>query len=194
MKSGTLAPNHKLLLLLGLLRDVPRHGYELHRIVRAHGALYSDLGRANIYYLLDQMATRGLVRVKPETGAPGNRGLRLKYQLTEDGRRRFWELLRAEMLSFHPPQTGVDVAVVLLTALPGDDDGADLLRARRTIVSARRSEIAAELAAVGRQGIYASIAADHLLSLVDAELDWIERSLRTLSTSSGADDTPGHEE
>lgn len=192
MESGTQVPNHKQLLLLGLLRDGPRHGYELHRIVRAHGALYADLRRANIYYLLDQMAARGLLSAKPEAGAQGNRGVRVKYQLTGDGRDRFRELLRAEMLTFNPPQTGVDVAVVLLAALP-QKDAIDLLRTRRTIVSARRSELAAELAAVGSQGLYASIAADHLLSLIDAELDWVERSLRKLDAADGIGDPSRHD-
>src|SRR6202034_4098768 len=94
------------------------------------------------------------------------------------------ELLRAEMLTFNPPNTGVDVAVVLLTALP-EDEAIVLLRARQTIVSARRSEIATELAHVGRQGTYARIAADHLLSLIEAELNWIERSLQALNAGSG---------
>jgi DNA-binding PadR family transcriptional regulator len=189
--TGTL-PNHKLLLLLGLLRDGPRHGYELNRIVRAHGALYADLGRANIYYLLDQMAAKGLASATPEAGAPGNRGLRLKYRLTASGHRHFGELLRAEMLTFNPPHTGVDVAVVLLTALP-EHEAIILLRERQTIVAARRSEIAAELAQVSRQGIYARIAADHLLSLIEAELNWIERSLRALSADDGSGGTSVHD-
>ena len=47
---------HKLLILLGLLHQGPLHGYELHRIVRAHGELYTDLEKANLYYLLDRLA------------------------------------------------------------------------------------------------------------------------------------------
>ena len=45
---------HKSLLILGLLVHRPLHGYELHRIVRAHGELYTDLKKANLYYLLLQ--------------------------------------------------------------------------------------------------------------------------------------------
>ena len=32
----------KTLMVLGLLQAGPRHGYELHRIVTAHGTLYAD--------------------------------------------------------------------------------------------------------------------------------------------------------
>jgi DNA-binding PadR family transcriptional regulator len=167
------------LLLLGLLRDGPRHGYDLNRIVRAHGTLYADLGRANIYYLLDRMATEGLVDVESEAGARGNRGVRLVYRLTRAGRRRFAELLQAEMLAYEPRNTGLDVAVVLLSSLPMDEALA-LLRARRDAVTARRTEVAAELGEVAGQAPFARIAADHLLSLMDAELAWIDRSITSL--------------
>ena len=39
---------HKVLLLLGLLLQGPRYGYELHQIVRAHGELYADLKKSNL--------------------------------------------------------------------------------------------------------------------------------------------------
>jgi len=61
------------------------HGYELHRVVAAHGELYADLKKANVYYLLDRLATDGYVLVRTEPGAPGGaRGERLVYEITEN--------------------------------------------------------------------------------------------------------------
>ncbi len=37
---------HKALLILGLLQGGPKTGYDLNRIVRAHGELYTDLKKA----------------------------------------------------------------------------------------------------------------------------------------------------
>jgi len=176
MNGGPPAPGHKRLLLLGLLRDGPRHGYELNRIVRAHGTLYADLGRANIYYLLDRMAAEGLVKVDAQPGARGNRGVRLMYRLTDAGRDRFDALLRAEMITFDPVHTGVDVAVVLLSSLPHTEVLA-LLRARREVVANRRAEVVAELDPIADRAPLAQIAADHLITLVDAELTWLDRSI-----------------
>ena len=82
---------HKILLLLGLLLRRPLHGYELHRIVRAHGELYADLKKGNLYYLLDRLAAEGYLKVQAEPGTRGARGERVIYELTDQGRARFVE-------------------------------------------------------------------------------------------------------
>ncbi|MBV8720303.1 MAG: PadR family transcriptional regulator [Chloroflexi bacterium] len=160
---------HKQLMLLGLLLRGPLHGYELHRIARAHGELYSDLGKANVYYLLDRLARDDYVSVRAEPGARGARGERLVYALTQRGHGHFQELLRATLRSFEPAHTGVDVAVVFLQRLPVEEAIA-LLEERREVVAERRALAASELGEVASVGLAASLAADHLLSLIDAEL------------------------
>jgi DNA-binding PadR family transcriptional regulator len=173
------APDHKRLLLLGLLREGPRHGYELNQIVRAHGTIYADLGRANIYYLLDRMAGEGLVDMEEVAGSRGSRGARLVYRITTTGRKRFTDLLRSELTAYDPIHPGVDVAIVLAGSLPHPET-IDLLRRRREVVAARQAEITAELGAVPADAVLPRIASDHLRSLIDAELAWIDRSLTTL--------------
>lgn len=170
---------HKVLLLLGLLQPRPLYGYELHRIVRAHGELYADLKKANLYYLLERLASEGFLRVQAEGGTRGARGERLIYELTDQGRARFKELLWEILLTYEPAHTGVDTAIVFLADLP-PDEGLQLLTERRRIVAERRETVAKELAAVAEGGPLLHIAGDHLLSLVDAELAWIDRSLAYL--------------
>jgi DNA-binding PadR family transcriptional regulator len=180
---------HKLLMLLGLLLPGPLHGYELHRIVRAHGELYADLGKANVYYLLDRLARDGCVAVRSEPGARGARGERLVYELTDRGRARFEELLRALLLTFEPAHTGPDVAVVFLRRLPPADAVA-LLEERRALVAARRERAAAELGDVAGRGLLGSLAAEHLLALIDAELAWVERAIDRLRAAGWATGQP----
>src|SRR5262245_28517519 len=109
---------HKVLILLGLLRQGPLSGYDLHRIVRAHGELYTDLKKGNVYYLLDRLAVDGYLKVEVAPGAGGPRGERLLYSLTDRGAARFEELLRAVLRSYDTVHTGVDVAIVFLAQLP----------------------------------------------------------------------------
>jgi DNA-binding PadR family transcriptional regulator len=191
---------HKTLLILGLLLRGPLHGYEIHRIVRAHGALYADLKKANLYYLLDRLHQDGALTVRAEPGARGARGERLIYTLTDQGRARFFDLLRAILRSFDPVHTGVDVAVVFLAQLPPAEALA-LLQERRQVVGARRAQVAAELGDLTVGTVWSAIAADHLLSLIDAEQAWLDRALARLhAPSSGAGDSahaeppeaPGH--
>lgn len=175
---------HKILLLLGLLRHGPMSGYDLHRIVRAHGELYTDLKKANVYYLLDRLAADGYLSMQAEPGARGPRGERLIYSLTPAGEARFEELLREVLRSYEPVHTGVDVAVVFLRYLPQAEARA-LLEERRQVVAARRQQVAAELGHENKGDALEQIARDHLLSLIDAELAWIGRALQRLREQSG---------
>lgn len=184
---------HKTLLILGLLLRGPLHGYEIHRIVRAHGALYTDLKKANLYYLLDRLQQDGALTVHAEPGARGARGERLIYALTDQGRAQFFELLRAILRTFDPVHTGVDVAVVFLAQLP-PAEAVTLLQERRQIVVARRAQVAAELGDLTARSRWSAIAADHLLSLIDAELAWLDRALARLHEPDDGADNSTHEE
>jgi len=184
---------HKTLLILGLLLRGPLHGYEIHRIVRAHGALYTDLKKANLYYLLDRLQQDGALTVHAEPGARGARGERLIYALTDQGRARFFDLLRAILRTFDPVHTGVDVAVVFLAQLP-PAEAVTLLQERRQVVGARRAQVAAELGDLTVGNGWSAIAADHLLSLIDAEQAWLDRALARLHALGGGADDMAHAE
>jgi DNA-binding PadR family transcriptional regulator len=88
---------HKVLMLLGILRQGPMSGYDLHRFVRAHGAVSADLKKANVYYLLERLAADGYLHAHAEASAHGER---LLYSLTDLGRARFDELLREVAVMF----------------------------------------------------------------------------------------------
>lgn len=170
---------HKDLLILGLLRAGPMYGYELNQFVVAHGEIYRDLKKANLYYLLDRLAKDGYLTVEEEPGARGARGARLIYTISEAGRQRFDTLLREVILNYEPEHNGIDVAVVFLSRLPSAE-AIGLLEQRRDVVAARRQRVASELGDPNAHGPLRYIANDHLLSQIDAELAWIERSLRYL--------------
>ena len=123
---------HKLLMLLGLLRQGPMSGYDLHRFVRSHGTVSADLKKANVYYLLDRLAADGYLHVQAEAGARGPRGERLIYTLTDLGRARFDELLREVLRSYDTVHTGVDVAVMFLGQLTQDDAPANAAHCPRS--------------------------------------------------------------
>jgi DNA-binding PadR family transcriptional regulator len=183
---------HKQLMLLGLLQRQSLHGYELNRIVRAHGELYADLKKANVYYLLDRLAKEGYVEVTPEPGARGNRGERLVYTRTEAGTRRFGELLHAVLTDYAPTHTGLDVALVFLNQLPRDD-AVTILQARRDRVAARRKLVAAEFREVSAAPLPVQLAVDHLLTTIDAELGWTDRALAALREAGWADGAAANE-
>lgn len=174
---------HKRLLLLGSLRERPLTGYEVTQLLAAHGDLYSDLKKGNVYYLLDRMAREGLVAVKAESGARGPRRERLIYSLTATGKRELLALLRQEIESYQPLHGGVEVAAVLMDQLP-KSEAQTLLRRRLAAVKDSRQNL---LRMLGRAGKAPGSAGDHMLLLADAELRWLERAIGRLEDRPIAD-------
>lgn len=176
----TTAQAAKTLMVLGLLQRAPLHGYELHRIVVAHGALYTDFKKPTLYHLLARLAKAGAVATVSERGTRGRLGERLIYSLTATGRKLFANLLRNTLDTYEPVHTGLDVAIVFMARLPIRESRA-LLHRRKASVLKRRKVITSEIgtsvirtpaarAAAGR------LATDHALALIDAELKWIRRA------------------
>jgi DNA-binding PadR family transcriptional regulator len=181
--------SHKALVLFGLLRQRPMSGYDLNRIVRAHGDLYADLKKANIYHLLDCLARQGHLRVTVEPGARGPRGERLVYELSPSGRETFVRLIREVLTSFAPAYAGIASAVIHLHELEREDALA-LLRERRELVRERRGLAAKNLCVL--EGDLVRLASDHLLATIDSELLWIDRALEVVAGTEWAHEPARH--
>lgn len=182
----TPAQAAKTLMVLGLLKSGPKHGYELHRIVVAHGSLYADFKKPTLYHLLHRLAEQDMVQVRSEGGARGPRGERLVFALAAKGEALFLRLLRSTLSSYDAGQTSFDVAAAFLMFLPAGEAQA-LLKMRRDVIRARRAEVAAEVALMAKQSdrMRASargLAADHAITLMDAEIAWADRAIRQLAS------------
>jgi len=169
---------HKVLQILGLLQNGPKTGYELHRIVSAHGRLYADLKKGNVYYLLDRLASEGYLDVRTESGARGQRGEKLVYTLTDRGRARFDELLRQILRTYEPVTSNIGSAVVFLPHLTVAEV-IELLTERRESIVDRRAEVVSRNAPDVRDTLV-GLSFDHLLALMDADLAWTDRVLERL--------------
>jgi DNA-binding PadR family transcriptional regulator len=187
---GTLTPAQasKTLMILGLLRSGAKHGYELHRIVVAHGSLYADFKKPTLYHLLHRLALQGAVQVRSEGGARGPRGERLVFALAPPGEALLLDLLRGALSSHDSSQTSFEVAVAFVGMLPAAE-AQELLRRRRAVIRARRAEVLDEIdemaaQAQARRLAPRQLAADHSLSLMDAEIAWTDRAIRQLAAPS----------
>lgn len=184
----------KTLMILGLLRSGPKHGYELHRVIVAHGTLYADFKKPTLYHLLHRLSLQGAIRENSEAGARGPRGERLVYSLTAAGEALLFRILRGALASHDTSQTNFEVAVAFMGLLPAADAQA-LLRRRLAVVRARRAEVVAEIESFAAHSHPArmaarALAADHSLSIMDAEIAWAERAIRQLGAGRGRVSTP----
>jgi len=100
------------LILLGLLRQSPKHGYEIKVQAREILSLFAGVQLKSIYYPLKILEKKGLLTkcvVKK-----GKRPPRLVYCLTLKGKERFEMLLNKNLLDFKRPQFTLDLSLYFL--------------------------------------------------------------------------------
>jgi len=100
------------LLLLGLLREGPKHGYDIKTQIKRILSLFAGVDLKSIYYPLRILEKRGLVAKK--TAKPGKRPERIVYALTPKGEVRFNELLSTSLLNLKRPQFSLDLSLYFL--------------------------------------------------------------------------------
>jgi DNA-binding PadR family transcriptional regulator len=104
------------LLLLGLLHESPKHGYEIKKQIRQILTLFAGIDLKSVYYPLRVLERKGLVQQK--VNREGNRPPRFVYALTPAGVRRFNELLEASFLDFTRPTFSLDICLYFLSQVP----------------------------------------------------------------------------
>lgn len=130
------------LLVLGVLNEGPRHGYEINQLVTA-GALeqWTDVKPGSIYHALAKLESEGLAETHAEERS-GDR-LRRVYAITPEGRRTLRDLLR-KALSSPPHSTRSDFALALLWhSLLDSGEARELVAASSRALERRREDIAA---------------------------------------------------
>jgi len=100
------------LLLLGLLREGPKHGYDIKSKIKQILSLFAGVDLKSIYYPLHILEKRGLVVKKAIK--PGKRPERIVYALTPKGQARFDELLSKSLLNLKRPQFSLDLSLYFL--------------------------------------------------------------------------------
>jgi DNA-binding PadR family transcriptional regulator len=109
------------LMVLGLLNESPRHGYEIQKwLEESRTDNWANVLPGSIYYALQQLLKEGLVQVH-ETPQTGYR-LKAVYVITDAGRAEFKRLLREALQQ--PPRafpTAFYTALVFLKELPREE-------------------------------------------------------------------------
>ena len=95
------------IVVLSLLAEQPRHGYNLDRTIEQRGyRQWTSLAFSSVYYVLKRLAERGLV--EPDDGSTGRRTV---FRITDAGRRELSEASSERVLTPAPPTAGVLPAI-----------------------------------------------------------------------------------
>ena len=165
------------IVLLSLLAEQPRHGYDLDRVIEQRGyRQWTSLAFSSVYYLLKRLSERGLL--EPDEGSQGRRTV---FRLTEAGRRELRQAAGERVLAPAPPSAGVLPALNAYSRL--DDPALAALLARRAeALLGRLDELRALRAQVDEEHALAIF--DYEILRQEADLAWT----RSLLKKAGSDE------
>ena len=105
------------LVILGLLRDQPLHGYEIKRIIEDHMGDWTSIAFGSIYFALDKLTQEGFLE-NIGIEQDGARPSRKVYQITRLGREEFLRLLRETWEHSEHQYFSIDIGIFFMDALP----------------------------------------------------------------------------
>ena len=163
------------IVLLSLLAEQPRHGYDLDRVIEQRGyRQWTSLAFSSVYYLLKRLSERGLL--EPDEGTQGRRTV---FRVTEAGHRELSKAAGERVLTPAPPSAGVLPA---LNAYPRLDDPklAALLSQRAEALMVRLDELRALSAQVDEEHALAIF--DYEILRQEADLAWTRTLLKKVDS------------
>ena len=144
------------IVVLSLLAEQPRHGYDLDRVIEQRGyRQWTSLAFSSVYYVLKRLAERGLV--EPDEGSTGRRTV---FRVTGTGHSELSKAADERVLAPAPPTAGV---------LPALNAYARLDEPELVVALAQRAEALLERLDELR-GLRAQVDEEHALAIFDYEI------------------------
>lgn len=175
----------KKILVMGLLLEGPRHGYEINKLIKGRMQKAFDLNPASTYYTLEKLEKKGFVE-KSETRQE-RRPRKIVYRLTPTGHDEFYRLLENALSAKNEPVFPMDVGLVFLDKL-APTDSIRLLQSRLEDYRMRLDKLE-QLKEKGFTVIQGESIPDHRwmiehkISHLKAEIEWEERFLGELTSA-----------
>ena len=161
------------LLFLGLLKDGPKHGYEIKRLIEEELFPFVGLKINSIYYPLKQLEKLDLI--KKDVGREGKWPEKFVYSLTSKGQKIFDHLITESFLSIERPYFNIDLSLYFMQYV---DKKIVQRRLRGRLLFLRRIKRELEVLRKNKSKTsqkHLSIILDHDLDLVEAEIKSIAK-------------------
>jgi DNA-binding PadR family transcriptional regulator len=161
------------LLILGLIAEMPRHGYELEGIIEKRAMReWTQIGFSSIYYVLKKLEKRGLIIAD----IPESTKARKRYQLTEEGTQILEEQTMAALKDIQPTYPSLLMGMVHLSVL-SRNQVLEGLQARKT--AAAEELVRIQSIHFDQQPLpdYVDAIFDYSRGQLEAEMDWIDQTL-----------------
>lgn len=166
------------LILLGLLKENPMHGYEIKTKIKEVLALFAGTDLKSIYYPLEALEKKGFLTKR--MAKEGRRPQRFVYSLTPKGEERFRELLSKSFLNFKRPQFSLDLSLYFLHYIK-PLVARRRLRGRLVILKKVSGELSQLINSLKKQKSPALLRiCEHNLRMLEAESGFLARLIKDL--------------
>ena len=165
------------MVLLGLLRERPLYGYEIKQLLKERMQDSDRIAFGSIYFALNNLEKQGLIK-QVAIEKSGNRPSRSVYQITAEGEKEFFKLLK-EVLS--RPESflfAMDLGMSFLHLLP-KEEVAECIHFKMLKIDEGIEEIKQTQTETGFKALSAANAVPlHQLYHLEAEKKWLSQLLK----------------
>lgn len=168
------------LLVLGLVAEMPRHGYQLDQVIEERGMRqWTQIGFSSIYFVLGKLEKLGLVSARGAVGP--NAKAKKTYAITRTGRRVLIAQTLSALREVRPTHSSVLLGMINWSVLQRNEAVA-ALRVRAGAIETeitRLSEIQ-----VDQQPLpdFVDALFEYTLGQLRAEADWTRRTMEYMET------------
>lgn len=165
------------LLFLGLLKDGPKHGYEIKRQLKEVLSPFISLEIKSIYYPLRKMEGDGYI--KKDVGREGRWPEKYIYRITKEGEKRFHQILNESFLAVKRPYFNIDLSLFFLRYVD-PQIASRRLRARLIFLQRIKRDLIKLKNTLKVSQKHLAIILTHNIDLVEAEINSLSRLITAL--------------
>jgi len=166
------------LLVLGLVAEMPRHGYELEQVIEQRGMReWTQIGFSSIYFVLGKLESLDLVAAEKPDGAKAKK----VFRVTDAGRTTLAEQSLAALRTVRPSYGSVLLGMAHWPVLER--------HAALEALTERRAAVGTELKRLGEIQVaqqplpdFVEALFDYALGQLRAEAEWVAQTLGYMTT------------
>jgi DNA-binding PadR family transcriptional regulator len=165
------------LLVLGLVAEMPRHGYQLEQVIEQRCMReWTQIGFSSIYFVLGRLETMRLISAGRRAQPRANSKARKIYSVTKAGRRALVAQTLATLGTVRPTYSSVLLGMINWPVLERDD-ALKALQARLVAIQAETARL--RDIQVDQQPLPDHVEAlfDHSIGQLSAEGEWVTHTL-----------------
>jgi DNA-binding PadR family transcriptional regulator len=172
------------LLVLGLVAEMPRHGYELEQVIEQRGMReWTQIGFSSIYFVLGKLETLGLVTAETPAGPKTKK----VFWVTDAGRMTLVDQSLAALRTVRPSYGSVLLGMAHWPVLERDAALA-ALKERGAAVQAELKRLSDIQVVQQPLPDYVEALFDYALGQLRAEATWVRQTLDYMTTKPWLED------